>query len=377
MSDAEALKVLETEIRAAIQAAGGVLSFRRFMDLALYAPGLGYYERRSTRIGRAGDFMTSVSTGPLFGELLAAQIAEWSRARCLQDSTVSLVESGAHTGRLAADILEALCRDAPDVFERVIYTLMEPSAIRRDWQRETLESWNGCTRWITGWSELQTGVRGVILTNELLDAFPVTRYIWEASRERWLEAGVQCIDEGFGWARLESATTDRVAELLGHPLPLELLAVLPEGFALDLAAGAAEWWSEAARALTSGRLITFDYGLEASEFLTPKYASGTLRGYLKHRTARDELASPGAADLTAHVNFTTLRQAGVEAGLETEFMGSQRVFLTEVFARRPAMAMGSEADKASRLRQFHALTHPEHLGRAFRVLVQHRVTPGQ
>jgi SAM-dependent MidA family methyltransferase len=150
----------------------------------------------------------------------------------------------------------------------------------------------------------------------------------------------------------------------------ELLALLPEDFTIEVSSRAQEWWGDAARSLRVGKLVTFDYGLNADELLSPARTEGTLRAFRQHRLVRDVLANPGEQDITAHVNFTAIRSVGEAAGLQTETYCPQAKFLTEIVARacEPQSAFGPWT--TSHTKQFQTMTHPDHLGRNFRVLVQ-------
>lgn len=378
MSEAMASAEMSDLIRAEIRAAGGVISFARFMELALYAPGLGYYERAAQVVGREGDFYTSVSVGPVFGELLAFQFAEWMES----DSPFQIVEVGAHDGRLARDILGWFRQWRPALAGAVEYWIVEPSPIRREWQAKTLSKFDGQVRWTSAvpdsGARLATDlpapisqlppIRGVIFANELLDALPVHRLGWDAAKHTWFEWGVAAQADGFEWTRLNLPP----AAVSVPVLPDELLAVLPDGFTTEACPAAVAWWRNAALSLIEGRLLTFDYGLEATEFFLPQRAGGTLRGYHRHRFADHVLAQPGEQDLTAQVNFTALQHAGEAAGLSTEAFTRQSQWLTGIMARTGAVPNRFESWNAQRIRQFQTLTHPEHLGRAFSVLVQRR-----
>ncbi len=346
----------------------GIVSFARFMELALYAPTLGYYEREAQRVGRTGDFYTSVSVGSLFGELLAFQFAEWladgPRGKC------HWVEAGAHDGKLASDILSHLHQFRPQLFERIEYCIIEPSPARQQWQRKLLAAFDGKVRWFDSLAALPT-VRGVIFSNELLDAFPVHRVGWDAAAQQWFEWGVRWEDERFVWARMVEAAAKAVRSQTLQ-VPRELRAVLPDGFTTEIAPAAAEWWSAAANKLESGRLVTVDYGFRAEEFYAPHRANGTVRAYAQHRVCEDPLADPGEQDLTASVNFTVLEMMGELVGLTTEPLTPQARFLTEIFARTLEAKDRFPEWSPARVRQFQTLTHPEHLGRPFHVLVQSR-----
>ena len=365
---------LATILRQEVELAG-VISFARFMEVALYCPKIGYYERQAGQTGRTGDFYTSVSVGRLFGELLARQFADWLGA--LSPGPLQLAEAGAHDGQLAHDILSWLAAHRPQLFARIHYWIIEPSLNRQDWQRLKLESFAPRVEWFAGLHALPaSGLRGVLFSNELLDAFPVHRVAWDAARRGWFEWGVGCDGERFVW-RPMAPGTDWTARLAGagFELAAELLAVLPDGFALEVSPATGEWWSAAARALRAGRLLTIDYGLTAIERLDPARAAGTLRAYSRHHGKANVLDTPGEDDITAHVNLTQLQLAGEREGLRTEGLFTQPQFLTRIATRAVEQDEpngSAETWSPAQARQFQTLVHPEHLGRAFRVLVQSR-----
>ncbi len=448
----------------------GAMTFARFMELALYAPGLGYYERAGGNVGRGGDFYTSVSVGPLFGELLAFQFSGWL-AELPQGAIPCLVEAGAHDGKLAADILGWLQQKRPDLFARIEYWIIEPSPQRQSWQRATLQKFSSQVRWLNQLTPNHHQFNGVIFSNELLDAFPVHRLGWDAAARAWFEWGVGWSDESTGahprtaqdfslspqdtsgersGGRILPSETSRFAPLnqgqsfpgikggrglefpspsapnprdrfmkrghsqdqetsspppsppsagregvrspapcadgrfiwhrldheIGHlapQLPDELLAVLPDGFTTEVCPAAEQWWRQAAASLGSGKLLAIDYGLSDAEFFSPQRAHGTLRSYHRHHLGEDVLAQPGAQDLTAQVNFSRLQTAGESAGLRTDEFVSQTHFLVRLMEKFCPGEMPVEEFAATRARQFQTLTHPDHLGRSFRVLVQSRV----
>ncbi len=342
--------------------AGGAIPFARFMELALYAPGHGYYEKSLNQIGRRGDFITSVSVGPLFGELLAFQFSRWLAPLQEPGQPLQIVEAGAHTGQLAADVLAALRASSPTLHQSLQYWIVEPSPARREVQQAQLAAFDN-VRWFAELAALPSPVRGVIFSNELLDAFPVHPCAWNSSRRRWEERGVALDGDAFTWTQLPEPS------LPPPDFPEALLDVLPDGYTVELAPSATRWWREAAMALSHGRLMTIDYGGVLEELLNPGRTRGTLRAYSRHRVSGDVLADPGEQDLTAHVNFTEVRSAGEAAGLQTEAFTTQGRFLT-LIARELWTERGSWPPE--QVRQFQTLTHPEHLGRPFRVLVQSR-----
>ena len=386
----------------------GVLPFARFMELALYCPVHGYYEKEKDNLGRHGDFYTSVGVGELFGQLLAFQFAGWLETLNPQSSTLNLVEAGAHGGQLARDILDWLQLKRPKLFEQIEYRIIEPSARRQEWQKETLKNFAPRVRWFTGLEHASrvahhASLNGIIFSNELLDALPVHRLGWDAKDKKWFEWGVAVDGGKFVWARCPDTLSvnhpgapasrrpvgSQISELAGETpalpgivpdgfdpssslhLPSSLLAALPDGYTVDISPAAQNWWREAATVLGRGKLLTIDYGFTADELLLPGRMHGTLRAYNRHHVSGDLLANPGKQDLTAHVNFSDLQAAGESAGLRTEMFSTQSQFLTRIL--EGAITDNSfRAWTSAQARRFQTLTHPEHLGRAFRVLIQSR-----
>jgi len=377
----------------------GVLTFARFMELALYCPVHGYYETKKDNPGRHGDFYTSIGVGELFGQLLAFQFTEWLEDQVHSSrSTVQIVEAGAHDGRLAKDILAWLQTNRPELLEQIEYWIIEPSARRQEWQAETLRAFAPRVRWFAGFRSLVQGrtchsstatrhppLRGVIFSNELLDAMPVHRFGWDATKKTWFEWGVAVEGDEFAWAKISIPLTVAKAMVGRDARPQTpdpgLLAVLPDGYTIETCPAAENWWREAAGILERGKLMTIDYGLTADELILPSRPRGTLRAYFRHHAGDDILANVGEQDLTAHVNFSAIQAAGESMGLRTEMFSTQSHFLTRILARAlkdnfPGKLVASKRSEdgwtSAQARQFQTLTHPEHLGRAFRVLVQSR-----
>ncbi len=371
----------------------GVISFARFMELALYAPDLGFYEHTGKPIGRRGDFFTSVSVGPLFGELLAGQFAR--HLRQLAAARPVLVEAGAHDGQLALDLLSALQRTNPELLKPLEYWLIEPSSRRQSWQRETLKTFRQQVRWFQSWTELSsfcdsTGHRltGIVFANELLDAFPVHRLRWDRSGQSWRELCVRRDQAKFAWVgtppgeeviayrdRVQAWEFDETNCPLWPRVPEPLLEALPAGFTIEVCPAALDWWEQAAQVLAQGWLMTLDYGLTAGEFLAPHRHEGTARGYHQHQVTSELLAAPGQQDLTAHVNFSAIELVGKATGLTTESFRTQGEFLTHLL--KDFWPLETRPLTAEQVRQFQTLTHPQHLGRSFRVLVQSRGVSGE
>lgn len=367
------MKMPETAIRAEIQKFGP-LPFARFMELALYCPETGYYESNKNTVGRRGDFITSVSTGELFGQLLAFQFGEWlENLRQKKVDKFFIIEAGAHDGKLAADILRWLRENRPALIAQIEYCLIEPSSTRQQWQRETLKKFPN-VYWFSDFENLKlktqdSKLHGVLFSNELLDAFPVHRFGWNANEKKWFEWGVAFDDEKFVWSRIKDLASPILSSIV--QLPSSLLEVLPDDYTIETSPAAENWWRAAANILSHGKLLAIDYGFTAEEQFSPSRTRGTLRAYHQHRVSDDLLAQPGEQDLTAHVNFSAIQKAGEATGLTTEMFCTQPQFLTRIFSAALKQNQFTPLD-AKQVRQFQTLTHPEHLGRAFRVLMQAR-----
>ncbi len=347
----------------------GPMPFVRFMELALYCPDLGFYERFPHRIGRRGDFYTSVSVGPLLGRMLAFRFSRWLGELESAGGRWQLVEAGAHDGQLAVDILTWFKEHAPATFDRLDYLILEPSARRESWQRAKLGELGFGGRWIRSWSDLPAGsLRGILFSNELLDAFPARRYGWDAQVRQWFEYGVDMRKGQLVWCRLPPVVDGESGSPPEVPEPIQSL--LPDGFAVESVPEARRWWRQAAAALGDGYLMTIDYGFDRAAALDPTRPQGTLRAYRQHRLVSDLLADPGEQDLTAHVDFAALREVGEASGLRTETLVTQGRFLTGVMEEVVRFhAPGFDWSRAARS-QIQTLTHPEHLGDRFKVLVQ-------
>jgi SAM-dependent MidA family methyltransferase len=230
-------------------------------------------------------------------------------------------------------------------------------------------------RWVPQVLDLEIGLRrapAVIFSNELLDAMPVRRLSWDVKERQWFEWGVVLEAGGFGWRRLPE-DAGGILRSTFPDLDLEQLQdVLPDGFTTEVSPSAETWWREAARILRKGKLLTIDYGLTAEGFFIPERRDGTLRAYRRQHLSADVLSNAGEQDITAHINFSAIQRAGKTEGLNTEALLSQEKFLTAI-AERTWRQTGLFGDwNPVRTRQFQTLTHPEHLGRPFQVLVQSR-----
>ena len=348
----------------------GPLTVAAFMDVALYDPDLGYYARTAQRSGRAGDFFTSVDIGPLFGELLETQIGEMAgilEARSQKpeaQSPFDLVESGAGNGRLSADILRAASRRDPRFYERIRLHLTEASASAREAQRTTLAGERDVSdRLLSSSQSLPSSFEGVLIANELLDALPVHQVVMRAGglREVYVDA---CDDRLI--TREGPLSTPALAGYLNR-----LGVVLEPGWRVEINLRAIEWIRAAARSLARGFMIVIDYGHEARELYSVTHAGGTLTTFARHTMAGPERPADGPAwledagdrDITAHVDFTSVRVAAEAAGLTTIGFLDQTYFL---------MGLGAATLDVSDLKKrlaLKTLLMPGGLGSTLKVLI--------
>ncbi|GBC81447.1 hypothetical protein HRbin10_00559 [bacterium HR10] len=357
------MSALEEKLRARLRAEGPI-PFRDFMEAALYDPEHGYYMRRVT-IGARGDYLTSAHLHPIFGELLAEKVRALFRE--LDAETPSdewtLLEWGAGTGRLAADLLAAFERQ-PEA-RPIRYLICELSPRLREEQRRLLRGRPNVT-WV---SERELGpecLTGIILSNELLDSFPVHRVMREHGQ--WRELYVTLRDEAFAWT-LGELTRPEIARYF-EQIGIEL----EEGQIADLAMDIVPWLERVASILKAGYVVTIDYGDTADRLYTRTRPMGTLRCFSGRQLVSDPLARVGEQDITASVDFTLVMTAGQRLGLEVVEFKSQRALLMELGLLERASAWlqkatSSAEDVAARLALKHFLLTSD-LGEQFKVLVQ-------
>ncbi|CUA84047.1 SAM-dependent methyltransferase, MidA family [Gulbenkiania indica] len=345
---------LVRQISEDIRARGGWIPFSRYMELALYAPGLGYYAAGSTKFGATGDFITAPEMTPLFGHTLARQVAE-----LLPATAGTLYEFGAGTGRLAVDLLTRLeaLGQLPEA-----YVIIDLSADLIDRQRATLAAalphLIPRIRWL---SALPDALDGVVLGNELLDAMPCELVVHDGQSP--LQRGVALGPDGFVFE-------DRV-------LPDEALKALAAsrlppvpGYVSEISQANTAFIATLGARLRRGALLLIDYGYPRHEYYHPQRHMGTLIGHYRHHTVHDPFYLPGLMDLTCHVDFTAIAEAGLEAGLDLIGYTTQAQFL--VNAGLAEELGGINADDAARyLRTASAvqkLTDPTEMGELFKVI---------
>jgi SAM-dependent MidA family methyltransferase len=347
-----------------------------FMELALYDSDHGYYARAAQRSGRVGDFFTSVDVGPLFGELLEVQLVEMaallrtaaadSAEKAERAETLDLVEAGAGNGRLAADILLAAKRRDRAFYESIRLHLVEASHTARAAQRDTLGEVGD--RLVSSGAQLPERFEGVLIGNELLDALPTHQVVMrEDGLKEIYVAATRHLIEG------PPSTPDLQAYLDRAGVTLE------PGWRVEINLRAIDWVREAARRLTRGFMILIDYGHEARELYSATHSAGTLTSFAAHRSGASDspagaaswLDRPGEQDITAHVDFTSVRAAAEAEGMTTIALLDQTYFLLGLVERRGQPRSGSPFNQQSTLsnQQLKTLVMPGGLGSTMKVLM--------
>jgi SAM-dependent MidA family methyltransferase len=383
----------------------GPMTVAAFMDLALYDPQHGYYARAARRSGRAGDFFTSVDVGALFGELLEVQIFEMAtlvnNAKAAESAETAegnfspkdsphtldrfdVVEAGAGNGRLAADMLHAAKQRDPGFYDSIRLHLVETSEAARAAQRPTLA--DVADRLVSSTAVLPERFEGVLIANELLDALPTHQVVMreDGLREIYVSAtpdAGRAFQDGRGTPETGAF---HVSE--GPPSTpalqayLDRLGVMLEpGWRVEINLRAIEWVRDAARRLTRGFVILIDYGHEARELYSASHSAGTLTSFSGHRSAGAEsdpaappwLQHPGEQDITAHVDFTSVRAAAEAEGLRTIAFLDQTYFLLGLVERLNSAHADSRSAKAlaGRSAALKTLILPGGLGSTMKVLI--------
>ncbi|WP_213953001.1 SAM-dependent methyltransferase [Variovorax sp. dw_954] len=340
---AERAHPLTRIIDATLARSGGWLPFDRFMALALYAPGLGYYANDSRKFGQmpesGSDFVTAPEMTPLFGQALAVQVAEALE----KTGTDTLWEFGAGSGALAAQLLDAL-----DAMGRRVkrYRIVDLSGSLRARQRLRLDRFGDRVEWL---SALPDAMQGVVVGNEVLDAMPVQLLV--RVKGRWFERGVVAHGDGWAWE-------DRPTEL--RP-PVEPAG--PQDYLTEIHPQAEAFIATLADRLTQGAAFFLDYGFPEAEYYHPQRHMGTVMCHKSHQADPDPLVDLGAKDITAHVNFTGIALAGQDAGLHVLGYCNQARFLINCgLASKMELAPLAQRTLAARL------IHEHEMGELFKVI---------
>lgn len=347
---------LSRHIAKEISAAGGAISFARYMELALYAPGLGYYSAGARKFGADGDFVTAPELSPLFSRCVARHgaglLAEMGGGEVL--------EFGAGSGAMAADILLEM--------ERIQalpprYAILEVSADLRERQRQTLAARVPHLLERVQWLEaLPRHFVGVVLGNEVLDAMPVHRFRWRDGQAR--ELGVSRDGEGFAWHELPVCTP----RLAARVRELAAANTWPEGYESEVNLTAEDWLHSLAGVLERGAAVLFDYGFPRHEYYHPQRSGGTLMCHYRHRSHPDPLILPGLQDITAHVDFSAMAAAATDAGLAVLGFANQANYLIGSGLLELAQGTTDVREQLGIAAELKRLMLPGEMGELFKVL---------
>jgi SAM-dependent MidA family methyltransferase len=352
-SDALAASHALQQLIAAEIAQSGAISFARFMELALYAPRVGYYSGGAAKLGKDGDFTTAPEITPLFGAALAR-----AAAAIIAQSAPNILEFGAGTGKLAVDVLTALA-DAGVAIDS--YAIVELSGELRARQQQALKDFPQ-VRWLDGFPDTFSGV---VLANEVLDAMPVE--LVTKTPSGWRQVMVTIEAGRFAFA--ERAPDAALAAHIGRQIPQA--DVLEVGYLTEVHPVACGFMATLARMLAGGAAILFDYGFPAHEYYVDDRTGGTLMCHYRHHSHPDPFYLPGLQDITAHVDFTAMALAAQDAGLDVLAYMSQAAFL--IGAGIGDLLLRTDPQDAMRyLPQANAvqkLVSPSEMGELFKVLM--------
>ncbi|MEK6693123.1 MAG: SAM-dependent methyltransferase [Nitrospirota bacterium] len=348
---------------------GGPISFRDFMELTLYHPEFGYYTSPGEKIGKEGDYYTSPHLTPIFGRLIGKQISEM--ARLLGVGELSIVEMGAGKGLLAADVLDFLKEEDKDFYGNVGYHIIELSNWLKTKQRDALNEHS--VLWHKSLDDLTTGIKGVFISNELVDSFPVHLIIIKEGRLMeifvdWAEG--PCGVEGRFVETVKDPSTDALRDYFS-----ELGVDLPDDYRTEVNLDALKWIERIGDILEKGFVITIDYGYLSDEIYQAYRSGGTLLCYHRHTASEDPLIRIGYQDITSHVNFSALINWGIKGGLGLTGITEQSHFLLNIGIEDYLNAIASESrdyrDYLKGILPVKNLFMPG-MGETFKFLIQHK-----
>ena len=342
----------------------GPISFAAFMEAALYDPEFGYYMTAGPRIGREGDYYTSLDVHPIFAELVGRQIAQ-AAEEIVPSGEFTIVEMGAGKGLLAQHLLNAYRRDKPDFLARLRYLLVERSPAMVETQKQRLLELTGTgvnIAWVLDLDAVSAdSITGVFLSNELVDAFPVHRLVkrplglreifvgWDGSRFIEIEAPPFSPDLEAYFARIG------ISLEVGQQAEVNLQALA--------------WMRQVGTRLRRGLVVTIDYGHAAADLFAPARKTGTLLGYYRHTVSDSPYVHVGQQDLTAHVDLTSLALAGQDVGLKVTGFTNQLHFLIGLGIESAFARLDPESPQSAAMRE---LLRPDGMGTTYKILIQHK-----
>ncbi len=351
----------------------GPITFERFMSMALYEPGLGYYTSSITNIGQAADFYTSSHVNYLFGAVIANQVAEmWNIMGKPDDFT--FVEHGGGVGLFALDFIRHIHKRHSKLYHNLTYIIVELNPFLKKRQEALLTEHIERIKWVTGLENILENIQqgtGCLFSNELVDSFPV--HLVEFDKNEELNEIYVTEEEGVLVEKSGPCSSDAIKAFFAKNSIKRA-----QGFRTELNLSAERWIKNVSSIFREGYVITVDYGFNTHDYYAPERSTGTLICYHKHKTNEEPLKRVGHQDITAHVNFSALVEWGEEAGLEPLGFTTQSSFLisagidellTEMHQKLP------ENDFLKAAAQVRTLVMPNAMGESHKVLIQGKKVP--
>lgn len=369
-------KIIERIIRE------GPISFETFMEMALYYPGLGYYAKESTAIGREGDFYTSPHLHPIFGAMLGRQMEEmWLLMG--KPERFDVVEMGAGMGYLAKDMLDYLGRedagsrkpeDRENCFPHLQYTIIELNPATRVRQQQLLVEFADKVKWVADLQDLGP-VSGCFLSNELIDAFPVrlvemddelNEIYVSLSSFNFLERG-KGESENIEFIEVRRPCSNEVEGYLK-----QYMSGLSKGYRTEVNLKLKVWLAELNNRLAEGFVLTIDYGYVGRDYYSEERSKGTLLCYYQHRTSENPYQHVGEQDITAHVNFSSMKKWGEELGLKTTGYCPQGMYLISLGIDEVITELYGCAPDPFETARIKGLILPQGMGESHKVMIQYK-----
>ena len=328
-------ELLSQKIMAEIASQGGWIPFSRYMEMALYEPGMGYYSAGAHKLGAGGDFTTAPELSPLFGAAMVETLLPILEGFKAQGLPTQILEFGAGTGKLAESILTRL-HDLGFSLDR--YDIIEISpdlAQRQEGRLKTLAEKLSLSTQCNWLSALPNNFKGIIVANEVIDAIPCDAIIYQDGF--WYRQGVAVIDGKLAW----SIATPVEQSLLPEAL---LTGNFSEGYATELHAPANAWMRQVANHLDTGLFLTFDYGFPESEYYHAQRLEGTLMAHHRHHAIQDPFHLPGLCDLTTHVEWSQIARSALEEPIDDIYLSNQASYLLDAGIGDIALEVGDPSN---------------------------------
>lgn len=328
-------ELLRAKIAAQIALQGGWLPFSRYMEMALYEPGMGYYSAGSHKLGAGGDFTTAPELSPLFGAAICSTLLPVLEGLKANGFPAQILEFGAGTGKLATSVLTRL-NDLGFTLDRYDIIEISPDLAQRQQERigGVIQQHNLTTKcnWLT---QLPENFKGVILANEVIDAIPCDLIIYQNGF--WYWHGVAMDENQFIWKVGSPVEQDLLPERL-------LVGNFPEGYITELHAPANSWMQQIAKHLEIGLFLTFDYGFPEGEYYHPQRLEGTLMAHHRHHAIQDPFYLPGLCDLTTHVEWSQIARSALSEGVDDVFLTNQAAYLLDAGIGDIALEIGDPSN---------------------------------